>query len=283
MRCIAHIGVFKALEQEGMLSHVKHIVGVSAGALFGLCYVLGYSLSDLERLACSLDFTVLQSIQPESLFQFPFVYGLDEGKGLEKLILSLLTRKGFSATTTFADLAAKRPVSFSCYATDIQTASIVVYSVETTPSVPILFALRATMSLPVLYTPVKDPVTGHLLMDGGVLHNLPLVFQGEGERHETLAILFTREPSLHEKKEEFGVMDVVQSVYDCLVIMRNKPFLHKYKDQICTIPIESFQAFQFAQTGDARKELIMFAEKTTKGFLRAPVASAIPVRRFSCS
>ena len=284
MRCIAHIGVFKALEQEGMLQHVKHIIGVSAGALFGLCYVLGYSLIDLERLACSLDFTVLQNIQPESLFQFPFTFGLDTGDSLEKLIASLLQRKGFTTQTTFAELAAKRPVSFSCYATDIQTAKTVIFSGSTTPSVSVLFALRATMSLPVLYTPVKDPKTNHLLMDGGVLHNLPLVFQHEAERKETLAVLFTRETKLQTTDStDFGVMDVIQSVYDCLLIMRNKPFLHKYMDQICTIPIEGVQVFNFAQSSETRKELIAFAEKETKTFLHQPLKTAKPVRRFSCA
>lgn len=288
MRCIAHIGVFKALEQEGMLQHVKHIIGVSAGALFGLCYVLGYSLTDLERLACSLDFTVLQNIQPESLFQFPFTFGLDSGEGLEKLVASLLVRKGFTAQTTFADLAAKRPISFSCYATDIQTAKTVLFSSITTPTVPVLFSLRATMSLPVLYTPVKDPKTNHLLMDGGVLHNLPLVFQSETERAETLAILFTREPRLSTSvsqtniEKELGLMDIIQSVYDCLVIMRNKPFLHKYIEQICTLPIDS-QVFNFAQSVESRKELITFAEKETKIFLHRPLTTAKPARRFSCA
>jgi predicted acylesterase/phospholipase RssA len=286
MRCIAHIGVFKALEQEGMLQHIRHIVGVSAGALFGLCYVLGYSLTDLERLACSLDFTVLQNIQPESLFQFPFTYGLDPGEGLEKLITSLLLRKGFSADCTFADLAAKRSISFTCYATDIKTAKMVTFSTNATPTFSILFALRATMSLPILYTPVKDPLTGHLLMDGGVLHNLPLVFQHEHERYETLAILFTKNKSFDDTKtdnNDMQLMDIIQSVYDCLVIMRNKPFLHKYSDQICCIDIEGFQVFDFAKGADVRKGLIDLAEKETKAFLRRPVASAKPVRRFSCA
>ena len=79
------------------------------------------------------------------------------------------------------------------------------------------------------------------------------------------------------------LMDVVQSIYDCLVTMRNKPFLHKYGDQICTIPIDDIQVFAFAQSSEDRKELIVFAEKLTKTFLRAPVTSAKPVRRFSCS
>ncbi len=286
MRCIAHIGVFKALEQEGMLHHIKQIVGVSAGALFGLCYVLGYSLVDLERLACSLDFTVLQNIQPESLFQFPFTFGLDTGDGLEKFVVSLLTRKGLSANTTFAELASKRSISFSCYATDIKTAKTVFFTAEKTPTTTIVFALRATMSLPILFTPLKDPVTHHLLMDGGVLHNLPLVFQSEEERKQTLAILFTREKGIHietDTKKEDSLMDVIQSVYDCLVTMRNKPFLQKYGDLVCTIPIESVQVFNFNQSQDARRELIVFAEKVMKDFLRKPVLSAKPVRRFSCA
>ncbi len=284
MRCIAHIGVFKALEQEGMLRHVKHILGVSAGALFGLCYVLGYSLADLERLAVSLDFTVLQNIQPESLFQFPFTYGLDTGESLDKFVQSLLVRKGFSADITFAELAALRPIRFSCYATDIVLSNVVLFNLQNTPNVSIRLAVRASMSLPVLYAPIKDPRNKHLLMDGGVLHNLPLVFQTEEERKETLAIMFTKSEGIARvEKKDMSLTDVFQSIYDCLVIMRNKPFLHKYHEHVCCIPMDDYQVFNFQESVEQRKALIDLGQAKTLKFLQKPLHSRKPVRRFSCS
>lgn len=285
MRCIAHIGVFKALEQEGMLQHIKHILGVSAGALFGLCYVLGYSLVDLERLAVSLDFTILQNIQPESLFQFPFTYGLDTGENLDKFVVSLLTRKGFSPDTTFAELAARRPIRFSCYATDIVLSKVVLFQVQTTPNISVRVALRASMSLPVLFTPILDPRNKHLLMDGGVLHNLPLVFQTEEERKDTLAIMFTKSEKAEgvDVKKDMSLTDVFQSIYDCLVIMRNKPFLQKYHEQVCCIPLDGYQVFNFQESVEQRQKLIDFGQKTTLDFLQKPLHSRKPLRRFSCS
>jgi NTE family protein len=52
-------------------------------------------------------------------------------------------------------------------------------SYEKTPDMSVAKAIRASMSLPILYTPVKDGDS--LLVDGGLLHNLPLAFLKEEE------------------------------------------------------------------------------------------------------
>ncbi len=278
-RCIAHVGVFKALQQEGLLSCVREVLGVSAGALFSLLFSLGYSLQDIERLAVEFDFTMLRTIEPDSLFNFPFTFGLDNGDGIDKFLSSLLMRKGFSSTCTFKELSQKTNILFRCYATDIDTGKVCDFSVHTTPNQSVKFAVRASMSLPVLYQPVVDPATGHFLMDGGVLHNLPLVFQTDEEREHTLAVLFMTEPKPHTK--ESNVLHVFQSVYDSVTHMRNMPYLTRYKDKVLTIDIKGFSAVSFDETKEQRKELIESAFQQTKEFLYKPFYT--PTRRFSCA
>jgi hypothetical protein len=45
----------KGLADAGMLTCVKEMIGISAGSLFSLLWVLGYTLEELERL--SIEFT----------------------------------------------------------------------------------------------------------------------------------------------------------------------------------------------------------------------------------
>ncbi|MGC2791156.1 MAG: patatin-like phospholipase family protein, partial [Candidatus Sulfotelmatobacter sp.] len=54
-RGMAHIGVLKVLEQEGI--PVRIIAGTSVGALIGACYCSGLSIEELEKVAHSVRFT----------------------------------------------------------------------------------------------------------------------------------------------------------------------------------------------------------------------------------
>jgi predicted acylesterase/phospholipase RssA len=278
IRCIAHVGVLKELHAQGYLSCVKEVFGVSGGALFGLAFCLGYTLEQLERLALEFDFSVLRNITPESAFDFPTTFGLDSGEGLEKFLVSLLTRKGYSSDITFQNL--KTTCQFRCYATDIQSHSVREFSAQKTPSCSVKLAVRASMSLPVLYTPVKDPLTQNLLMDGGILHNLPLVFLNSKERSETLAVLFSKSGS-SMKKKDIELLDLFQCVYDSMTYMRNEPFIHAYKQNIILIPLKQVSALAFELSKEQKKELIDLAAEETRKYLFTQ--NSKPVRRFSCS
>ena len=54
-RGIAHIGVLRVLEQEGI--PVRLITGTSVGALIGACYCSGLSLAEMEEVARNTRFT----------------------------------------------------------------------------------------------------------------------------------------------------------------------------------------------------------------------------------
>ncbi len=281
-RCIAHVGVFKALQDTKSLHCVKEVLGISAGALFSLLFASGYSLQEIERLALEFDFTLLRTIEPDSLFNFPFTYGLDSGNGLDKFLISILSHKGFSPDITFAEFEKqnKTHVSFRCFATDIETAKIREFSVQKTPNASIRFAARASMSLPILYTPVTDPQTGHMLMDGGVLHNLPLVFQNEDEREDTMAVLFTGAVQPKPKAEQ-DILHIFQTIYDAVTIMRNQPYVERYKEKVLCIQVNGFGAVTFDETKAQRAQLIESAYQQTKSFLHQPAQK--PQRRFSCA
>jgi NTE family protein len=268
----------KALAEAGMLSCVKEMIGISAGSLFSLLWVLGYTLDELERLATEFDFRLLRNIDPESVFAFPDTYGLDSGEALEKLIQSILRQKGFPPSATFADLQKRCSVHLRCYATEVQTSRIREFSTSLTPHVEVRLAIRASMSLPFFYTPVKDPESDALLVDGGLLNNLPMVFLQEHQLHETWGVLF--HATKHSIQPVKDLTEFLRHIYDGATLMRSSLFLDRYGDRVIQIPTEEFGALNFEGSRDSRLQLIELARKTTLDFLYSKMK---PMRRFSAA
>ena len=88
VRCVAHVGVLKALDNYGLLRCVKEVTGISAGAFFSLLFSLQYTIDQIERLSLEMDFTVLGNIEPEDVLMFPLTFGLNSGESIERLIAS---------------------------------------------------------------------------------------------------------------------------------------------------------------------------------------------------
>src|SRR5690554_2544084 len=61
-RGLAHIGVLKALEEQGVA--IDAIAGTSMGAVVGGLYAAGYSIAELEQLATELDWQQALSDAP---------------------------------------------------------------------------------------------------------------------------------------------------------------------------------------------------------------------------
>ena len=265
IRCVAHVGVLKAMNQAGLLSCVKEMIGISAGALFALLYVLGYSIEQIEDLALNFDFRILGNINPEDLLLFSMTLGLNSGDMLDKLVGSILHQKGFDKDITFAQLASRVRLGFRCYATELQTSAIKEMSAASTPDMLVRTAVRASMSLPIMYSPV--PYDNILLVDGGLLHNLPLVFLNEVELADSWGVLFV---SPNKKVEVIdSVVDFFKYIYDGVVLMRNLPCIKKYKERLIVIESDEFSSLNFGESKESRIEFIRRAEKATVAFLGA--------------
>jgi predicted acylesterase/phospholipase RssA len=284
VRCVAHVGVMKAMRDANLLSCVKEMMGISAGSFFALLFVLGYTIDQIERLALDFDFTVLGVVDPEDILMFHLNFGLNSGDGIDKLISSVLRQKGFSADVTFAELAKRAEMDFRCFATELQKSAVKEMSAATTPNMSVRVAVRASMSLPIMYAPVKDGDS--LLVDGGLLHNLPLVFLSEEEIRESWGVLFIT--GQREVAPVEGVIDVFKFIYDGLVIMRNLPCIARFKEQLIVIKTDEYNTFNFEETRESRAQLIHDARVQTEAFIfdRGPSVKGCTTsrpRRFSCA
>jgi NTE family protein len=144
---IAHIGVLKSL-----LDHhipIDCIAGTSAGAVIAACYAFNVPLDTVVEKARELSWY--------SLSKFSFsTLGL-----VSHAALGTLIRK-FVGDVNIED--AKIPLAI--IATDIEAGERVVFKKG-----PLIDALMASTSIPGVFIPVE--VGGRLLVDGGLVDNLP--------------------------------------------------------------------------------------------------------------
>lgn len=177
----AHLGVMEALEENGV--PVIGIVGTSMGALMGALRASGYGTRDMRRIVDELDLPSLLSEHTGPMF----VFTGDDRRAKTSTISALTYKKqgehqgprgiltGDKLYHYFSELMRHvavtdfyyLPIPYAAVATDIQTGEKVVLRQGSLAS-----AMRASMSLPALFEPWE--VDGRLLIDGGVVSNLPV-------------------------------------------------------------------------------------------------------------
>lgn len=287
VRALAHLGALDVLEKKGMLKAVREYVGLSAGAFVGFTLMLGYTLAELKMLCVLFDFTLVRKLEPEAALEFLETFGLDSGENLVKLLHSLLRIKKQPITLTFGEWKTKHPkaIQLRCFATDLYTTTPREFSFTTTPNVEIIDALRASMALPVYFTPVKDPETGNLLVDGGILHNFPLAFLPPHERETALGISFSYN---HTKVDAIpDLLTFFSQIFACYYMPRTNEVHEKNKENSIIIPCGHIPAWNFEATREERESIIENGEKAAIAYCENHKNIILerrkPVRRYSVS
>lgn len=185
-RGLAHIGVIKALEENGV--PIDYITGTSMGAIIGSLYAMGYSPQELIDFFHSDDFNLWQKgeIPEEFIYYFkklddaPDLFTLtlalnDSLKIKPQIPVSLVSSSPLSIGTlklcAQATAAAdgdfdKLFIPFRCVGTDIVTNKAKIFE-----SGDLGKSVRASMAFPFYYSPVK--INDTLYYDGGIVNNFP--------------------------------------------------------------------------------------------------------------
>ncbi|MGH8203567.1 MAG: patatin-like phospholipase family protein [Steroidobacteraceae bacterium] len=181
-RGLAHVGVLKALEE--LRIPVDAIAGTSMGAVVGGLYASGMTASEIDELMRGLDWSAAFRDRParntlnfrrkqddrEFLVRFPLGIsggdfrvprGLIQGQRLTQLLR--LETLPVAAVEDFDEL----PTPFRAVAADLETGARIVLA-----SGDLTSAMRASMSAPGVFAPVE--IDGRLLVDGGIVENLPV-------------------------------------------------------------------------------------------------------------
>ena len=146
-RGIAHIGVLKVLEREGI--PVRLVAGTSVGALIGASYCSGLSIAEMEELAHRTRFT---SFARWTLSR----YGFASSDRMTSFLNRTLKVK------TFEELR----IPLGVTATDFNTGEGVLFH-----SGQIIDPVRASCAYPGMFLPVN--LGGRYLVDGMLSHPVP--------------------------------------------------------------------------------------------------------------
>lgn len=177
---LAHIGVLKVLEEEGI--EPQFITGTSMGSIIGGLYAIGYSAADLEKVAHDVpwleyfDDEVSRNSQPIEAkeeseryqFSFPVVGGkIQFPKGFIQgakmsMLLSQLTLP-VHQTENFDDFF----IPFRCVATDLLTGEGYIFDSGFLPD-----AMVSSSCIPTVFEP--RIIGDKTLIDGMFVRNLPV-------------------------------------------------------------------------------------------------------------
>lgn len=177
-----HVGVLRALEELNV--PIDYIAGTSIGAVIGGFYASGLTADRIEQVINEIDWdAAFLEDTPRALRSFrrkreDDLFLVDQRPGFNgrQLTLPLGVVQGqiINLITSETVLPASRvrnfdalPIPFRAVAADLATGEAVILG-----SGNLATALRATMSVPAVLAPVE--INGRLLVDGGIVMNLPV-------------------------------------------------------------------------------------------------------------
>jgi NTE family protein len=277
---LAHIGALEVLQERGLLRAVREYIGISAGALCAFALCVGCTLSELRMVVELLEFGNLRTLEPETVFDFPETYGIDTGENLVRLVAAILRAKHLPVDITFAGLRAARPAlpALRMYATDLNTCRAAELSMAATPDMELRLALKASMAIPIYFQPVRDPGTGHVLVDGGVVCHSPLKFLTAEEIGVTLSLTFSDE---HKPKEDIQTLGgFLKQLYFALDFQYNEELVGQHRDRVIVLRCGAFNALNFEMTQEEKVGLLAAGREGVLRFLEG-VGGRRPARRYS--
>jgi len=209
---LAHVGVLKVLEE--LRVPVDVVAGTSMGAIVGGLYASGVSPAEMELILGAVDWEDLFDDRPPRA-RLSYRRKQDDARNYVNLEMGL-TRRGVAfpsglvagqklnfllKSLTLGSVAAADfdalPIPFRCVSTDIGSGEKVVHHDGSLAE-----AIRASMSLPAIFSPVEKG--GRLLVDGGLVDNLP-VAEAEAMGAELIvAVDVSSETVDPEKLKSFG-------------------------------------------------------------------------------
>lgn len=258
-RGAAHVGVLKVLEE--MRVPIDAISGTSMGAVVGGLYASGMSAQEIEKLISSVNWQDAFQDRPpraelgyrrkqdDRNFLVRYALGIREGdfvlpRGLvQGQKLEQVLRNAALPVADVQDFD-RLPIPFRAVATDLETGEAVLMS-----SGDLVTAMRASMSAPGLFSPVQRD--GHLLVDGGLVENLPI----DPARQMNVDVLIVVDVSfpLYSRDELTSPLEVTNQAFAIMIRSRTLEQRAKLKptDIVIDPPLGHFTSADFTRVPQA--------------------------------
>ena len=212
LKGLAHIGVFKALEELGIKP--DFLSGTSSGSIFASFYAMGFSPEEIKEKTVEY-YKMLTTIQKRPILKAGVTYistgtarleGLIPGENIENLVKVASKDKNIEnmnqveipyAIATVDTISTKECI-FLSKKMDIKSDDI-----DYIYDAPIAVATRASMSFPGIFTPCS--YGKYNFIDGGTKDNLPVKVLKDMGADKVLAVSF-RIDDYEPKEDIFAIL-----------------------------------------------------------------------------
>lgn len=201
---------------------------------------------------------------------------------------------------TMADFYQTTQRELSLVISDTTGERLLVLNHRTTPDVPVVWAVRMSMSIPMIWpevvwqsewgTYLDKSLTGHTMVDGGLLSNFPIeLFVSDASHHtavmgpkteaRVLGLLIDESlsvpgapPKTVGKKSKIDVSKS-QLVQRILRLMntatgaRDKMVIDAFETRVARLPAQGYDTTEFHMSSDRRNALIKAGRKTMQEYL----------------
>jgi NTE family protein len=244
---IAHAGVLKFFEEKDYKPDM--IIGTSMGAIVGGLWASGKSIDELKnfykeqftlknyinlRIVSMFEFSLSKFLMgPEAFFRMSNSLGIDKPGRFQELFVDLTDDKNIE------DL----DIEFYCNAVDLTSSKEHVFEKGNLAE-----AIRASMSVPGIFLPIKKD--DMILVDGGVMDNLPLKIAKDHGADSIIAVDVMDDYGTLEFKNAFDVISRVIWVNSIRRLHENKKYVDLFMDASGSAGLGDFDKFDdFFQHG----------------------------------
>jgi NTE family protein len=177
----AHVGVLKCLAKNNI--QIDFITGTSAGAIAGALYAFGVSPEHIEEEVANLKWNKLLQLKPSSR-------GLASNVAIREILI-----RHIGEDTNIED--SKIPLIL--LATNIENGELVLLKRGN-----LINAVLASSCLPGIFSPIE--INGNLLIDGGIVENVPISPLKELGTDITIAVNLLKYRKYSKPKTILGVL-----------------------------------------------------------------------------
>jgi NTE family protein len=217
----AHIGVLQAMDELDI--RVDYIAGTSIGAFVAALNAFGKPWHDIEQIAMDLEWIDMASL---ALSQ----YGLLSNEKLGIIIRNIIGDVRFHEAR----------IPLGMVASDVVTGE----RVRLTRG-KVADAVMASSCIPGIFKPVK--IRGKMLIDGGLLENVPIMLAKEMGAETIVAVdLFT---ASHSHREPENLVDLLMNTYYSAMRNAARPY-NEFADVVITPDLSDFNMLNTDQIPD---------------------------------
>jgi NTE family protein len=222
IRGLAHIGVLKVFKKHQI--PIDFIAGTSMGGAIGGLVAAGIDIEEIEEFILNTPSYRFVDIGIRKR-------GIFAGNKIYAMLIQFLEQKGLG------DISIENlKIPFRAVSVDLMKGEVFVFEEGS-----LVLAIRATTSVPGIFSPVH--YKGKVLVDGGVLNNLPADLLRTAGMDVVFAVDVERE---HEEQEPRNLFEVVYRSFTIMTTVQRRTNL-KYADVVFRPEVGHIFAFDIGR------------------------------------